>query len=71
VPIWGTLKFIEKLREISQTPSQFPNFASNNIVCRISQDEGQGHFGSVDNDQNIASLAFEFAWLDYLMFAKR
>jgi hypothetical protein len=35
VPIWGTLKFIEKLRDLSVEPKAFPDFGAKNIVCRI------------------------------------
>lgn len=70
VPLWGTLKFIEKLRDLSLSPKRFPDFGASNIVCRIQTEEGSGHFGSVDNDINLALLTYEFAWLDFLMFNK-
>lgn len=68
VPHWGTLKFIEKLRDLAKPPSLQPDFGSKNIVVRINKDGG--HFGSVENDQNLAMVTYEFAWLDYLMFKK-
>ena len=70
VPFWGVLKYIEKLRDLQQAPSNFPDFGSGNIVCKLGQDDGQGHFGSVDNDSNLNSLVYEYAWLDFLMFTK-
>ena len=68
VPIWGTLKFIEKLRDLAQDTKQFPDFGSKNIVCRLHQEEGYGHSGAVNNSDNLSVLTYEFAWLDFLMF---
>ena len=70
VPAWGTLKFIEKLRGLALEPKRLPNFGNNNIVCRIVNEEGTGHFGSVDNNTNLAMSTFEFAWLDFIMCTK-
>jgi oligopeptidase B len=68
VPEWGTLKFIEKLRDMAETPQRFPDFGDKNIVVRLNK-EG-GHFGDADNEVNLAMATFEFAWLDYIMFKK-
>jgi|LauGreDrversion4_2_1035121.scaffolds.fasta_scaffold25214_6 oligopeptidase B len=68
VPYWGTLKFIEKLRDLAMTPTRFPDFGNKNIVVRLNK-EG-GHFGDADNDVNLAMATYEFAWLDYIMFKK-
>lgn len=68
VPSWGSLKFIEKLRDLAKNPEKFPDFGSKNIVVRLNKDSG--HFGTVDNDVNLAMETFEFAWLDYIMFKK-
>lgn len=68
VPHWGTLKFIEKIRDLAKAPEKQPDFGMKNIVVRVNK-EG-GHFGTNDNDTNLAMLTFEFAWLDYLMFKK-
>ena len=35
VPIWGNLKYIEKLRDLAVSPQRFPDFGSKNIVCRF------------------------------------
>lgn len=70
VPIWGTLKFIEKIRDLAQKPQQFPDFGNKNIVCKLEKKEGSSHFGDVDNETNLDQLAFEFAFLDFLMFSK-
>lgn len=66
VPAWGTLKFIEKLRDYAQEPTRLPHFGDKNIICQINK-EGAGHFGLADNAQNIIGLANQFAWLDFLM----
>jgi hypothetical protein len=29
-----------------------------------------GHFGSAENEVNLAMATWEFAWLDYIMFKK-
>ena len=71
VPAWGTLKFVQKLRDLAQEPTAFPDFHSKNIVCRLINEEGAGHFGSLENDTNLGSLAYEFAWLDFLMFGNK
>ena len=68
VPIWGTLKYIEKLRDLSCNPKRFPDFGHKNIVCKLHDEEGIGHFGSVDNEANLKMLIYEFAWLDFIMF---
>lgn len=68
VPLWGSLKFVEKLRDLAKTPTKHPNFGNKNIVVRINK-EG-GHFGNIENEENLKMLAFEFAWLDYIMFKK-
>lgn len=68
VPHWSTLKFIEKLRDLAVEPQRQPHFGSNNIVCKINKDGG--HFGSSENDTNLASLVNQFAWLDFLMLEK-
>ena len=68
VPHWGTLKFIEKMRDLAKAPTLQPDFGAKNLVVRINK-EG-GHFGSHENDQNLAMLTYEFAWLDYLMFKR-
>jgi len=47
------LKYIEKLRDLSLEPKNFPDFGFKNIVCRLHQDESFGHFGAVDNDINL------------------
>ena len=65
VPGWSTLKFIEKLRDLSLPPKRSPNFGNNNIVMRVNH-EG-GHFGSHANDVNLFNCMQEFAWLDFLM----
>jgi len=66
VPAWGTLKFIEKLRDLASEPTRMPNFGNKNIVCHL-QKENIGHFGSTDNEYNLLNLANQFAWLDFLM----
>ena len=68
VPHWGTLKFIEKMRDLAETPERFPDFGMKNIVVRVNKDAG--HFGTTDNEVNLAMATFEFAWLDYIMFKK-
>jgi protease II len=68
VPFWGTLKFIEKLRHLAKSPS-YPDLWEKNIVLRLMNEEGTGHFGAVDNDENLESLIYEFAWLDFIMSA--
>lgn len=68
VPHWGTLKFVEKLRDVASNPERFPDFGNKNIVVRFNKDSG--HFGTTDNEQNLAMATFEFAWLDYIMFKK-
>lgn len=68
VPHWGSLKFIEKMRDMAEAPQRFPDFGAKNLVVRFNK-EG-GHFGSVENDVNLAMATFEFAWLDYIMFKK-
>jgi protease II len=65
VPFYSTLKYIAKLRELAKPPTKQPNFGQNNIVVRIRK-EG-GHFGSVNNDENLVDEIEEFAWLDFLM----
>ena len=65
VPHWGNLKFIEKLRDLAQTPTSMPHFGDKNIICRINK-EG-GHFGSMHNDANLLASVQEFAWLEFLM----
>ena len=35
VPIWGNLKFIEKLRDLAVEPTQFPDFGAKNILCKL------------------------------------
>lgn len=65
VPGWSTLKFIEKMRDLSQEPTKVPNFGNNNMIVRVNQ-EG-GHFGSHDGDVNLYNAMQEFAWLDFLM----
>lgn len=51
VPGWSTLKFIEKMRDLSQDPTRVPDFGNKNMIVRVNQ-EG-GHFGSHDGDVNI------------------
>jgi len=68
VPQWGSLKFIEKMRDLAESPERFPDFGAKNIVVRFNKDGG--HFGDTDNDVNLAMATFEFAWLDYIMFKK-
>ena len=68
VPHWGTLKFIEKLRDLAMDPQRFPDFGNKNIVARLNNDAG--HFGTTDNETNLAMATYEFAWLDYIMFKK-
>lgn len=68
VPHWGSLKFIEKMRDLAESPQKFPDFGLKNIVVRIIK-EG-GHFGTTDNELNLAMATYEFAWLDYIMFKK-
>ncbi len=65
VPYWGTLKFIEKLRDLATDPKRMPHFGDKNIVCRINKDGG--HFGSTQNDVNLMGIVNEFAWLEFLM----
>ena len=62
------MKFVERLRDLAQSPQRFPDFIEKNIACRFSDEEGTGHFGSANNDQNLKMLAYEFAWLDFIMF---
>ena len=61
------LKFIEKLRERALEPTRMPNFGNKNIVVRIEREESSGHFGSVDNNENLKNDTQIFAWLDFLM----
>lgn len=68
VPQWGSLKFVEKLRDLAAAPTKFPDFGAKNIVVRFDKDSG--HFGTADNDVNLAMATFEFAWLDFIMFKK-
>lgn len=68
MPHWGSFKFIEKLRDLALDPKKQPDFSAKNIVVRINKDNG--HFGSTDNDVNLAMETFEYTWLDYLMFKK-
>lgn len=68
IPLWGGLKFVEKIRDLAKTPEKFPDFGDKNIVVRINK-EG-GHFGTADNDVNLTMLIFEYAWLDYILFKK-
>lgn len=70
VPLWGNLKFIEKMRYLAKDPAFFPDFGHKNIVFRLQDEEGQGHFGAVNNESNLAQLTYEFAWLDFLMFKR-
>lgn len=49
-------------------PKRFPDFGGKNIVVRFNKDSG--HFGTVDNEVNLAMDTFEFSWLDYIMFKK-
>jgi oligopeptidase B len=65
VPSFSTLKYIEKFRERAIKPSKYPDFGQNNFVVRIKK-EG-GHFGSINNDENLMEEVQEFAWLDFLM----
>jgi len=65
VPFFSTLKYVAKLRELAAIPSRQANFGQSNIVVRIKK-EG-GHFGSVDNQENLNEEIEEFAWLDFLM----
>mmetsp|Transcript_1012 Transcript_1012/g.1826 ORF Transcript_1012/g.1826 Transcript_1012/m.1826 type:complete len:256 (+) Transcript_1012:1579-2346(+) len=50
VPIWGTLKFVQRLRDLTQKPQRFPEMVDQNILVRLIDEEGTGHFGSVDNE---------------------
>jgi oligopeptidase B len=68
VPHWGSLKFVEKMRDLAKSPNLFPDFGMKNIVVRFNKDGG--HFGAVDNDENLAMLTYEFTWLDYILFKK-
>ena len=70
VPVHGILKYVEKLRDLSKEPTCFPDFGAKNIVVHLEQNEGTGHFGSVDNESNLSRELYEFAWLDFLMFTK-
>ena len=54
VPYWSTLKFIEKLRDFSIDPTRMPHFGNRNIICKVNKDGG--HFGSHDNETNLANL---------------
>lgn len=65
VPFFSTLKYINKLRDVAKTPTNQPNFGQNNIVVKIKQ-EG-GHFGSVENNDNLTDEIEEFAFLDFIM----
>jgi len=67
IPKWSALKFIEKLRDRALEPKKMPNFGDKNIVMRIEREEGSGHFGSVDNNENLKNDTQIFAWLDFLM----
>jgi len=46
-----------------------PDFGNNNFVVRINQEDG--HFGSSENDINLANTVYEFAWLDFIMFNQK
>ena len=48
VPHWGSLKFIEKLRDLAKENERYPNFGEKNIVVKI--DKEGGHFGSTNNN---------------------
>jgi hypothetical protein len=50
---------------MAKTPTRQPNFGQSNIVVRIKK-EG-GHFGSVDNNENLIEEVEEFAFLDFIM----
>lgn len=65
MPAFSTLKYIAKLRELAVVPSRQANFGQSNIVVRIKKDGG--HFGSVNNQDNLIEEIEEFAWLDFLM----
>ena len=67
IPKWSALKFIEKLRDRALTPEKMPNFGDKNIIMRIEREESSGHFGSVDNNENLKNDTQIFAWLDFLM----
>mmetsp|Transcript_1867 Transcript_1867/g.1664 ORF Transcript_1867/g.1664 Transcript_1867/m.1664 type:complete len:472 (+) Transcript_1867:801-2216(+) len=68
VPSWGTLKYLEKLRDLSLSPLRLPDFGNKNIVASISSE--QGHFGSTSNTENLDKLVWEYAFLDFMMFEK-
>ncbi|CAI2386107.1 unnamed protein product [Moneuplotes crassus] len=68
VPSWGSLKYLEKLRDISLTPLRIPDFGNKNIFTSISSE--QGHFGSTSNTENLEKLVLEYAFLDFMMFEK-
>ena len=65
VPAFSTLKYIEKFRDMVKPPTKYPNFGQSNFVVRIKKDGG--HFGSLDNNDNLQEECQEFAWLDFLM----
>jgi hypothetical protein len=56
------------MRDLAKASKKFPDFGNSNIVVRI--DKEGGHFGTHDNDTNLAMLTWEFCWLDYIMFKK-
>jgi len=68
VPLWGNLKYIEKLRDLALSPKRCPDFSEKNIVLRINKDGG--HFGSSNNEKNLTMAIWEFAWLDFLIFKR-
>jgi len=55
VPSWGSFKFIEKLRDLAKDPKRFPDFGMKNIVVNINKNDG--HFGSIENNENLNNLA--------------
>jgi protease II len=67
VPLWGTLKYIEKLRKKAKEPTRIPNFLEKNICVKIYE---SGHFGHINNDDALKSKAFEMMWLDKMLVNK-
>jgi len=67
VPSWGTLKYIEKLRNKAKEPTRLPNFYEKNIVVNI---EDSGHFGPISPDLSLKNKIWEMMWLDKMLYEK-
>ena len=67
VPLFGSLKYVEKMRELIKKPERVPDFYENNFVVNF---EAVGHYGAADEDERIKTKIREVAWLDKMLFSK-